>query len=430
MYHSKARKAVIVVCWIVVWQLAALAIDNSIMLATPLEALEALWVRLPQLAFRQTIGMSLLRIALGFTLGCIVALIGATFSKRFSIIEEILSPVISLLKNIPVASFVVILLIWWGSSFLAVAISFLIVLPNVYVNTLEGLKNTDEKMLEMARVLKMPLWNRFFYIYRPALQPYLCSALKISLGMSWKSGVAAEVIGTPDFSIGEALYMSKIYLDTAGVFAWTAVIVVLSFAFEKLVMYLVQCFFAWEPACKKARGGRSGETTITLEAVGKHYGEQQVLTQVSACYDNQQIHTLSTPSGSGKTTLLRLIAGLEQPDAGSIQCSDRCSMMFQEDRLCEEYSAIRNVEMVTGNRERAKAALLQLLEKEALDKPCKQLSGGMKRRVALVRALEADSDYVLLDEPFTGMDAATRQVAWDYIQARIEARTLLVATHI
>lgn len=430
MYHSKARKAVIVVCWIVVWQLAALAIDNSIMLATPLEALEALWVRLPQLAFWQTIGMSLLRIALGFSLGCIVALIGATFSKRFSIIEEILSPVISLLKNIPVASFVVILLIWWGSSFLAVAISFLIVLPNVYVNTLEGLKNTDEKMLEMARVLKMPLWNRFFYIYRPALQPYLCSALKISLGMSWKSGVAAEVIGTPDFSIGEALYMSKIYLDTAGVFAWTAVIVVLSFVFEKLVMYLVQCFFAWEPACKKAQGGRSGETTITLEAVSKRYGEQQVLTQVDACYDNQQIHTLSTPSGSGKTTLLRLIAGLEQPDAGSIQCSGRCSMMFQEDRLCEEYSAIRNVEMVTGNRERAKAALLQLLEEDALDKPCKQLSGGMKRRVALVRALEAESDYVLLDEPFTGMDAVTRQAAWDYIQARIEARILLVATHI
>lgn len=430
MYHNKVRKAAIVACWILVWQCVALVIDNSIMLATPIDAVKALWALLPQLEFWQTIGMSLLRIGVGFALGCAVAFVCALLSKRFTIIEEILSPIISLFKNIPVASFVVILLIWWGSSFLAVAICFLIVMPNVYVNTLEGLKNTDIKMLEMASVLKLPWWNRFFYIYRPSLQPYVNSALKISLGMSWKSGVAAEVIGTPELSIGEALYMSKIYLDTAGVFAWTSVIVALSFFFEKVIMRLVQMFFAWEPACKKAQGIVSQEKTIVLDKVSKSYGELKVLNEFDTKYEANQLYTLNTPSGSGKTTLLRLIAGLEKADCGNVQCSGNCSMMFQEDRLCEKYSAVRNVEMVTGRNNRAREALLQLLEAEALDKPCNQLSGGMKRRVALVRAMEAESDYVLLDEPFTGMDADTRLKAWDYIKERKGDRVLIIATHI
>ncbi len=430
MYLNKVRKAAIVACWILVWQCVAVVIDNSIMLATPIDALKALWALLPRLEFWQTIGMSLIRIGIGFLIGCVVAFVCASFSKRFLLVEEFLSPLISLLKNIPVASFVVILLIWWGSSFLAVAISFLVVMPNVYVNTLEGLKNTDIKMLEMATVFKLPWWNRFFYIYRPALQPYINSALKISLGMSWKSGVAAEVIGTPDFSIGEALYMSKIYLDTAGVLAWTLVIVVLSFCFEKIIMQFVHRFFAWQPRCRKAQRGQSETKEIQLSQVVKRYGEQTILANVNQIYEKEQIYTLNTPSGSGKTTLLRLIAGLEIPDAGSIACSGNCSMMFQEDRLCEAYSAVRNVEVVIGKEEDAKAALLELLEEEALEKPCSQLSGGMKRRVALVRAMEADSDYVLLDEPFTGMDVDTRQKAWDYIEKRKGERVLIIATHI
>ena len=87
--------------------------------------------------------------------------------------EEILSPVMTLMKAVPVASFAVLLLIWWGSSFLAVAVCFMVVLPNLYLNILEGLKSTDVRMLEMARVFRLPLRNRFFYIYRPALKPFL-----------------------------------------------------------------------------------------------------------------------------------------------------------------------------------------------------------------------------------------------------------------
>ena len=110
--------------------------------------------------------------------------------------------------------------------------------------------------------------------------------------------------------------------------------------------------------------------------------------------------------------------------------AERYSMVFQEDRLCEEFDAVCNVAMVIKDEQKAKEALRKLLEEDALTKPCRQLSGGMKRRVALVRAMEADSDAVLLDEPFTGMDADTRRAAEIYIRERQNARIVIIATHI
>ena len=427
----KKFKALIVLFWLLVWQLLAMRVDNPVLLATPLQAAEALAELAVTAGFWQITGISMLRIAGGFFLGCFLGLILAGFSSRSGLLEAMLEPVMNLFKTVPVASFAVLLLIWWGSSLLAVSICFLVVLPNIYIQTLEGLKSTDKNLLEMAEVFGMPFWNRFFYIYLPALKPFLYGSLKISLGMSWKSGVAAEVIGTPDFSIGERLYLSKIYLDTAGVFAWTAVIILASICFEKAVLGLAELFFRWHPPCRKpaVKSNRSCEPVVCTH-LSKRYGELQVLKDFSAKYDPGRINYLRSPSGSGKTTLLRILCGLEQPDAGQVSRPDRCSMMFQEDRLCGEYSALKNVEMAVGDAAHAKEALLDLLEEEALYKPCQSLSGGMKRRVALVRAMEADAEVVLLDEPFTGMDADTRSRAQAYIRKKQAGRTVLIATHI
>ena len=434
MFHKKeTRKVLIAVFWILVWFLLAWLVDNRILLATPAEAALRLLELAGQADFWRAIAGSLLRIGAGFLLGFGTALFLAGISLRFPLAEELLQPLMSLTKTVPVAAFVVLLLIWWGSSVLAAAISFLVVLPNIYLNTLEGLKNTDVRLLEMARVFKMSGRNRFFYIYRPALRPFLESGMKLSLGMCWKSGVAAEVIGMPAYSIGGQLYFSKIYLDTAGVLAWTAEIVLLSFCFEKLILRLADRFFAWNPkpeGGKRPSGTSAGERQIRVSHIYKSYDDKQVLADVSAVYEADKIYYLTSPSGSGKTTLLRLLCGLERPDRGKIEGADRFSMVFQEDRLCEEYDAVCNVAMVIRDEKKAAEALRKLLEEEALRKPCGQLSGGMKRRVALVRAMEADSDAVLLDEPFTGMDADTRRAAEEYIRERLNGRILVIATHI
>ena len=441
------KKAAVIAFWLLVWQLLAMAVDNVILMVSPWKTLLRLIELLGETDFYATAGMSLLRIGAGFVAGFLAGVALAALAGRFPLVEQLFGPMMSLLKAVPVASFVVLLLIWWGSSFLAVSICFLVVLPNIYLNTLEGLKSTNRELLEMAAVFRLPFSTRFFYIYLPSLRPFLNSGMKLSLGMCWKSGVAAEVIGTPALSIGGQLYLSKIYLDTAGVFAWTAAVILLSVLFEHFILFCTKQFFAWQPACTapdSVRGPRSrsvdraGESAgpATLSQVEKSFelsegkGRKSVISQLSAVYEPGKTYYLRTPSGSGKTTLLRILAGLTVVDSGEVNVPVAVSMVFQEDRLCMEYSALKNVEMITGDRSRAEEALDCLLEPEDLQKPCAELSGGMKRRVALVRAMEAEAGLILLDEPFTGMDEETKSRAEGYIRQKQRGRTLIIATHI
>ncbi len=445
-WRKHGKKTAAAAVWLLIWQLVTLLVNNRILLAGPGETLLALAERAGQGSFWLTVGCSLLRIGSGFLAGLVLGLLLAAAGSSFPLLEELLRPFMSLLKAIPVASFVVLFLIWWRSNVLAVAVSFCIVLPNIYVNTLAGIRNVDRELLEMAHVLEIPAWNRFFYIYRPALKPYLDSAVRISVGMSWKSGVAAEVIGTPALSVGEQLYLSKIYLDTAGVLAWTAVTVLASVLCEKAVLALWERFQRWEPRCRaaggRAKAGQSGNgrqeqaaeggsAVLRLEQVGKSYGGRPVLQEVNGVYEKGRSYYFRTPSGSGKTTLFRLIAGLEEPDRGRIWgYGSRISMVFQEDRLCETYSALVNVDMVTGDRARSREHLLCLLEETDLDRPCRELSGGMKRRVAVARAMAAGGDVILLDEPYTGLDPESRSRTEQYIRSQGADSALLIATHI
>lgn len=458
------NKLPVLLFWLAVWEAVALIAGNAVLVASPVETFREFLRLLGESSFYFSLGKSILRIGGGFAAGLFCAAFLAFLAYRIPFVESLFTPLMRFLLAVPVASFAVLLLIWWGASFLSAAVSFLVVLPQFYVSFTEGMKSLDKKMLQMAEVYRLPGFSRFFYVYRPALKPFLYSSMKISLGMCWKSGVAAEVIGLPDFSIGEGLYFSKITLNTAGVFAWTGVIILLSILFEKLVLNGTERFLNWEPEVKKpgnASSGRragkaereqepgsektegkereSGETKaagkagteeIRVRGLCKAYGETRVFQNFSAVYEKGRIYYLRQPSGSGKTTLLSILAGIEKADAGSIRVPERVSMLFQEDRLCEEYDAIKNVELVCGNRKQASEALLKLLEPESLEKHCSSLSGGMKRRVALVRAMEAEADFVLLDEPFVGMDRENRRMAEQYIQERQQGRTILIATHI
>ncbi len=397
-----------------------------------METLQALGRLVTTDSFWMACGGTILRIAIGYLAGMLLGILLAAFSAGRSWLEEILAPVITLMKAVPVASVVVIFLIWWGSGNLAVAISFFMALPNFYLNTLEGIRSTDQKLLEMAKVFAMPARNKFFYIYRPALRPFWDSAIKLSVGMSWKAGVAAEVIGLPERAIGEQLYMSKIYLETDKVFAWTLVIILLSQLFEKICLKLWTVFQVWEPGCKSVSyEAKEPAGSLQLQKISVSYGEQQVLQDFSATYEQDNLYVLDSASGSGKTTLLRVIAGLTKPDVGSVERKgQKVAMLFQEDRLCEDYSALKNVEMVAISRNAAREHLLQLLEEVDIYKPCKELSGGMKRRVALARAFAAGADILLLDEPYNGLDEENRMRVARYIEENGRNRVVIMASHI
>jgi NitT/TauT family transport system permease protein len=122
-------------------------------------------------------------------------------------------------------------------------IVFLMVMPIIWANLVEGIRKTDRQLLEMARLFKMNRWRRIRLIYLPSISPFLISAVSTSLGLGWKAGIAAEVLSTPDLSLGKSLYESKIYLETQDLFAYTAVIIILSMVLEKLIiksLYMLQ----------------------------------------------------------------------------------------------------------------------------------------------------------------------------------------------
>lgn len=431
------RKGCIILGWFLVWQLISLLVGNDLLLVGPLETVKALIVHALEPGFWLACGGSVLRIGAGFVVGMLLGIFLAMLSAKKKWLEEVLEPVMTLLKTVPVASFVVLFLIWWKSAFLAVAISFCVTFPQLYMNTLSGIKSTDRQLLEMAQVFGVSGKDQFFYIFRPALKPFWDSAICMAAGMSWKAGVAAEVIGLPNYAIGERLYMSKIHLDTAGVLAWTVVVILLSVGFERLVKGIWKRFCDWEPICKGvARQATDSvlqdeKKCLALHELSKAYDGKIVVDRITAEYYPGETYYFESPSGSGKTTLFRLLAGLEQADSGVVEGNvTSIGYLFQEDRLCEEYSAVKNIELITGSAYVAREALKELLEAEAIEKPCKELSGGMKRRVALVRAMVMGADMILLDEPYNGLDEENRSKVTAYLEKQGKNSIVMIATHI
>ena len=235
-----ARKAGIIAFWLAIWQLLDVIIDNRLVLAGPIRVAQALVEQIGQPDFWVICGASYGRIALGFLLSFVVGFLLALMSCRHRLFRDFVDPIISLLRTIPVASFIILLLIWVGNQALTVFLAFFIVLPLIYTNMVTGFESVDRQMLEMARVYGLSRWRTFLYIYRPAFMPFLMSSTKISLGMTWKSGIMAEVLATPKPSIGKEMATARTFLDTPDLLAWTVVVMVLSFLFEKAFMELLK----------------------------------------------------------------------------------------------------------------------------------------------------------------------------------------------
>lgn len=173
---------------------------------------------------------------------------------------------------------------------------------------------------------------------------------------------------------------------------------------------------------------------LKIEHLSKSFGNETVLNDISLSLNYGQIYCLMAPSGTGKTTLFRILLGLEQADSGCIDglASLKPAAVFQEDRLLEGYTALENLRFVTGRRytnEELISALLSLLPQEALSKPVHEFSGGMKRRTAILRAILAPSDFIIMDEPFTGLDAETKQRVIDLILKYTAGKLVLFSTH-
>lgn len=230
--------------WLLVWEGASLALaattgGRMLLLASPVQALGRLLALAGTAAFWQAVAFSSLRILGGFLLACALAAVLAPLAARFQWVRDLLSPLVAVVKAVPVVSFIILALIFFSSENLSLLISALMVFPPVYLNVLEGIGHTDRQLLEMARVFRVPPRRQLWGIWGPAVLPGFRAAVSVSTGLCWKAGAAAEVIGLCAGTIGEGLYTAKVYFQTAELFAWTAVIVALSALTEHLALWAV-----------------------------------------------------------------------------------------------------------------------------------------------------------------------------------------------
>ena len=234
------KSVLVVLFWVVLWQILALIINQEILLPTPKATLIALSQMLNQTSFYIAVLYSILRIIIGYLLGVLVGILGGVLSYKFGTFKSLFSPILSLVKAVPVASFIILALVWLKGTTLPIFISFLIVVPIIWSTTETSLKNIDKNFLELATVYKLSPLKVFFKIKLPLIMPNLISSCLTAMGFAWKSGVAAEVICKPENSLGNILQNAKIYLEIPQVFAVTVVVAVLSILLETSVKLIVR----------------------------------------------------------------------------------------------------------------------------------------------------------------------------------------------
>ena len=413
--------------WLAVWVLVAGLVAQPLILPGP----GAVVVSLLRLACDggtwAILAGSGARILGGLALAAVCGGVLAGVSVRSRTFSRLVAPALSFVKATPVACVVVLLLIWLGSARVSIAAVFLMALPGVYFSLVEGLTQVDQSLEQMFRLHGVRGWRLFCaHTWREVL-PFVLSCARAVIGMSWKAGVAAELIGMAVGTVGERIYQAKLLIETADLLAWTVLVVAAS---RPRATPRVPKPVAWRAAVRahghglrgRAGAASDGAAAELALAVGDRAPWAPALDGLALNVPAGGRVCVMGASGVGKSTLLSLTAG---------ECAP-CSMVFQDTRLVEDASALDNVLVCADARVDASSAtaLLRLLV-PGVDVHARvaELSGGQRRRVEIARALLCPGGAVILDEPFTGLDTAARDACAEVVLDLLDGRMLLLATH-
>lgn len=235
-WRKLAKQGAVIILWIALWALLAAAVHQPLLLPSPAAVMVRLAALIQEAAFWQIALFSVGRIMLGILCAVVLGAVMAALSCRFSVVEALFAPLLTVVKATPVASFILLVLIWIGRDSVPAVIAALMVLPVVWTNVATGVRHVDRELLEMADSYHLRPVVRLRRILVPSVMPYFLSAVKTGIGIGWKAGIAAEVLTVPVRSIGKMIYESKLYLETTDLFAWTAVVIVISLLLEKLLV--------------------------------------------------------------------------------------------------------------------------------------------------------------------------------------------------
>ena len=446
-------KWLIFVVWMVIWYLAAHFAGSDLILPGPHSVLVALVRLLGEGSFYLNVLWTVIRTVLGIAVSFGAGVLFGALAHRNGLIREFLRLPVNFFKSIPVMAIIIYVILVVKSDWVAVVVCFLMCFPIAYTNILNGLDAMNGEFIELGRTLGLSGRHMIRFIIRPSLDTQIRTALNLIASMSWKVVVASEVLAIPKYSIGYQMLNSKYYLETADLFAYMIVLIVLSLLMEKAVSVLAGINSRGTgKAVRKAahnaevRGAVSGAPEIRMEGVTKSYINDDgsispALKDFSAEF-SEGVTAVLGPSGEGKTTIARLISGLEEADSGSVTegPGTRTAYLFQEDRLLPWLNVRDNMllSFVSGKAEGEDpdTAVKDMAEKleidDALNMMPGELSGGMAHRAALGRTLLYRGNLLILDEPFRGLDEELRERIIGRMSEYLggsRGRTVILITH-
>lgn len=456
MRNKVNSKIVTCLFWLAIWEAAAWLTASKLLLPGPADALLALGGLIRTKKFYMDIGWTAARCIIAMALSFAAGIPAAALSYKSDTARSILSLPVGFFKAVPVMAIIIYVILLAQSDWVAVIVCFFMCFPIVYTNILEGLDAIPSEYLEVGNVYGLSRLERAKYIYAPGLLPQMKAAIGLTAGLSWKAVVAAEVLSIPKYSLGYEMINAKYYLETANLFAYIFVIVVMSMAFEKVInlglRHIEWKGYEGSKLKRRSRSDRTAKTkkaeapcpavvnTLTAENIVKTFETKSVLDDVNLIFEAGKVTAIMGPSGQGKTTLARIISGLEKADSGKILIGgleageesrvSRTAFLFQEDRLLPWLNIYDNIAIGGGDSEGIKELADQLEIGTELWKLPAELSGGQRHRAALARTFAADAPLMILDEPFRGLDDALKDRIIDRLWERVTTgKTVILITH-
>lgn len=230
--QSKARKIIVVLFWVLAWEVLSLIINQEIYLPSPFSTFIALVDLLKSKDTYITIAYSTYRTIFGFIISCLFGIISGYLCGTDQFFYDLFNPLIGIIRTVPVMSIIIIAIMWFKDTNVPIFVAFLMCFPIIWTNTVSGIKSTDQKLLQMCKIYNIKKTRIIKSVYFYSALPYIKAAMVSALGIGWKVTSAAEVLSLPKYSIGSHLYDSKVYLEIPSLFAWTAIIISLSYIFE------------------------------------------------------------------------------------------------------------------------------------------------------------------------------------------------------
>lgn len=423
---------------LLLWQLVASYMNQPELVPTVPDLLKTLFQLFGTTTFYQNIAATIFRGTLGILLSMVIALLSAFLFARYELLYELFRPLLTVMRSIPVISFILLALIFLTPESIPLMIAFLTMFPLLAENLTKGIVNLRPGLSLMADQFKMNRTNKLMQVIYPQLNPFLFSGLASAAGFGWRAIIMGEVLSQCAFGIGGEMKRAQNFIAVPELLAWTIIAVLISFLFDKGISKLASA--KWNILFRDMNFdiNRKPLYPIHITDLTFQYAGTDVLSHFSYTFEPGIIYGITAPSGAGKTTLLNLINGSLKPLYGTIDIdrNQNLSNVFQEPELLVHLTVLQNVCLPLAsvyNEVVSKAKALKaltLVEMDTLaERYPEELSYGQQQRVALARAFAFPSVVMLLDEPFKGLDKTlTHRIIERILAQQPESRKIIIFT--